>query len=142
MKYNLNQIKGIIPHREPFIFIDRVTENVPLVTTTAEKDILKTEFWVPGHFPNNPVFPGVLMVEAFAQTGAICILTAPQYQGKIGYFSSIQEVKFKKRVIPGDTLKLHVKFLNSKVGFFFFEGEAFVGDQIVCLAKFSVAVGS
>jgi len=141
MKYNLNQIKQIIPHREPFILIDRVTDNTPLVATTAEKDILKTEFWVPGHFPNNPVLPGVLTVEALAQTGAICILTAPQYQGKIGYFASIQEAKFRRRVVPGETLILKVKLLNSKVGFFFLEGEAYVGNELVCLAKFSVAVG-
>jgi 3-hydroxyacyl-[acyl-carrier-protein] dehydratase len=141
MKYNLDQIKQIIPHREPFILVDRVIDNVPLVSTTAEKDIRKNDFWVPGHFPNNPVLPGVLTVEAMAQTGAICILTAPQYKGKIGYFSSIQEAKFRRRVTPGETLIIKVKFLNSKVGFFFLEGEAYVGNELVCLAKFSVAVG-
>jgi 3-hydroxyacyl-[acyl-carrier-protein] dehydratase len=140
--FDLKKIKTIIPHREPFILIDRVTHNEFLKHTIAEKDIHPNEFWVPGHFPNNPVFPGVLMVEAFAQTGAICILTAPQYIGRIGYFSSIQEVKFKRRVVPGDTLRLEVKLTSSKVGFFFFDGEAFVGDQLVCLAKFSVAVAS
>jgi 3-hydroxyacyl-[acyl-carrier-protein] dehydratase len=87
------------------------------------------------------VFPGVLIVEAFAQTGAVCILTAPEYLGRMGYFSSIQEVKFKRLVVPGDTLKLQVRFLHMKVGFFFFEGEAYVGDQLVCYAKFSVVVG-
>jgi 3-hydroxyacyl-[acyl-carrier-protein] dehydratase len=80
-------------------------------------------------------------VEAFAQTGAVCVLTAPTYIGKIGYFSSIQEAKFKRLVVPGDTLRLHVTLLHSKVGFFFFEGQAYVGDQLACLAKFSVAVG-
>ncbi len=139
--FDLKKIKTIIPHREPFILIDRVMQNEPLIHSVAEKDIRPTEFWVPGHFPNNPVFPGVLIVEAFAQTGAICILTAPQYIGKIGYFSAIQEVKFKRKVVPGDTLRLDVKLTSSKVGFFFFDGEAFVGEQLVCVAKFSVAVG-
>jgi 3-hydroxyacyl-[acyl-carrier-protein] dehydratase len=139
--FNLDQIKQIIPHREPFILIDRVTQNQPLVSAVAEKDVLNTEFWVPGHFPNEPVMPGVLIVEALAQTGAICILTAPEYIGRIGYFSSIQEVKFKRKVIPGDTLRIHVKYLNMRAGFFFLEGEAYVGDQLACLAKFSVAVG-
>jgi 3-hydroxyacyl-[acyl-carrier-protein] dehydratase len=139
--FNLDKIKTIIPHREPFIMIDRVIDNQPMVAATSEKDILSNAFWVPGHFPNNPVFPGVLIVEAFAQTGAVCVLTAPTYIGKIGYFSAIQEVKFKRLVVPGDTLRLHVKFLHSKVGFFFFEGQAYVGDQLACLAKFSVAVG-
>jgi 3-hydroxyacyl-[acyl-carrier-protein] dehydratase len=139
--FNLDQIKAIIPHREPFIMIDRVTDNHPLVSAVSEKDILSSDFWVPGHFPGNPVFPGVLIVEAFAQTGAVCVLTAPTYIGKIGYFSSIQEVKFKRLVVPGDTLRLQVNLLHSKVGFFFFEGQAYVGDQLACIAKFSVAVG-
>lgn len=138
---DLEKIKTIIPHREPFIMIDRVLDNQPLISAISEKDILASAFWVPGHFPNNPVFPGVLIVEAFAQTGAVCILTSPAYIGRIGYFSSIQEVKFKRLVVPGDTLRLHVTFLNSKVGFFFFEGQAYVGDQLACIAKFSVAVG-
>jgi 3-hydroxyacyl-[acyl-carrier-protein] dehydratase len=138
---NLDKIKTILPHREPFIMIDRVLENHPLVSAISEKDILSSAFWVPGHFPNNPVFPGVLIVEAFAQTGAVCILTSPAYIGKIGYFSSIQEVKFKRLVVPGETLKLHVTLIHSKVGFFFFEGQAYVGNQLTCLAKFSVAVG-
>jgi 3-hydroxyacyl-[acyl-carrier-protein] dehydratase len=138
---DLEKIKTIIPHREPFIMIDRVLDNQPLISAISEKDILASAYWVPGHFPNNPVFPGVLIVEAFAQTGAVCILTAPAYIGRIGYFSSIQEVKFKRLVVPGDTLRLHVTFLNSKVGFFFFEGQAYVGDQLACIAKFSVAVG-
>jgi 3-hydroxyacyl-[acyl-carrier-protein] dehydratase len=139
--FNLDKIKTIIPHREPFIMIDRVIDNQPMVSAVSEKDISASAFWVPGHFPNNPVFPGVLIVEAFAQTGAVCVLTAPTYIGKIGYFSSIQEVKFKRLVVPGDTLRLQVTFLHSKVGFFFFEGQAYVGDQLACLAKFSVAVG-
>ena len=139
--FNLDKIKTIIPHREPFIMIDRILENQPLVSAVSEKDILSSAFWVPGHFPKNPVFPGVLIVEAFAQTGAVCVLTAPTYIGKIGYFSSIQEVKFKRLVVPGETLRLHVTLLLRKVGFFFFEGQAYVGDQLACLAKFSVAVG-
>ena len=139
--FNLDQIKAIIPHREPFIMIDRVIDNHPLVSAVSEKDILSSAFWVPGHFPGKPVFPGVLIVEAFAQTGAVCVLTAPTYIGKIGYFSSIQEVKFKRLVVPGETLRLHVTILHYKVGFFFFEGQAYVGDQLACIAKFSVAVG-
>jgi 3-hydroxyacyl-[acyl-carrier-protein] dehydratase len=137
----LAEIKAIIPHREPFILIDRVLDNQPLISTTAERDVHADEFWVKGHFPNNPVMPGVLIVEALAQTGAVCVLTYPAFAGKIGYFSSIQEVKFKRKVVPGDTLRFQVKFLNQRAGFFFLEGEAYVGDQLACLAKFSVAVG-
>ncbi len=142
MLMNLDQIKAIIPHREPFILIDRITVNESLVQTIAQKDVKDDEFWVPGHFPGQPVMPGVLMVEAMAQTGAVNILTLPQYEGKIGYFSSIQEVKFKRKVVPGDTLTIKATYLSQRAAFFFFEGEAFVNDQIVCVAKFSVAVAS
>ncbi len=141
MMFTLDQIKAIIPHREPFIFVDRVLNNESLVSTTAEKYVTFEEFWIPGHFPSEPVMPGVIIVEALAQTAAINILTAPLYAGHIGYFSSIQEVKFKRKVVPGDILKFVVTYLTGRAGFFFFEGEAYVGDQLACTAKFSVAVG-
>ncbi len=142
MKMDLEQIKAIIPHRDPFILIDRITVNESLKETIAEKDVNENEFWVPGHFPGHPVMPGVLMVEAMAQTGAVNILTLPQYQGKIGYFSSIQDVKFKRKVVPGDTLIIKAKYLSQRAAFFFFEGEAFVNQDLVCVARFSVAVAS
>jgi 3-hydroxyacyl-[acyl-carrier-protein] dehydratase len=142
MIMDLAAIKKIIPHREPFILIDRIIHNESLVLTTAEKFVSQTEFWIPGHFPNNPVMPGVLIVEALAQTAAVNILSSPIYQDKIGYFSSIQEARFKRRVKPGDTLVLHAKFLSTRSGFFFFEGEAYIGDQLACTASFSVAVGN
>jgi 3-hydroxyacyl-[acyl-carrier-protein] dehydratase len=140
MTYSLDAIKAIIPHREPFILIDRITENVSLNFTVSEHDVRESAFWVPGHFPGNPVMPGVLMVEAMAQTGAVNILTMPEYNGKIGYFSSIQDVKFKRKVVPGDILVIKATYLSQRAAFFFFEGEAFVNDQLVCSARFSVAV--
>lgn len=140
MTYSFEQIKTIIPHREPFILIDRITENESLVHTISEHDVRPDAFWVPGHFPGNPVMPGVLMVEAMAQTGAVNILTMPEYKGKIGYFSSIQDVKFKRKVVPGDTVVIKATYLSQRAIFFFFEGEAFVNNELVCSARFSVAV--
>ncbi len=141
MILDLNAIKDVIPHREPFILIDRVIHNISLQSTTAEKFVTLNEFWIPGHFPNNPVMPGVLIVEALAQTAAVNILTSPLYQHKIGYFSSIEEARFKRRVLPGETLRLVATFKSSRSGFFFFDGEAYVGDQLACKASFSVVVG-
>ena len=140
MTYSLDAIKAIIPHREPFILIDRITENLSLSHTISEHDVRDNAFWVPGHFPSNPVMPGVLIVEAMAQTGAVNILTMPEYKGKIGYFSSIQDVKFKQKVVPGDILVIKATYLSQRAAFFFFEGEAFVNHQLVCSARFSVAV--
>lgn len=139
---NLDAIKDILPHREPFILIDRITHNESLHETIAELDVKEDAFWVPGHFPGHPVMPGVLIVEAMAQTGAVNILTLPQYEGKIGYFSSIQEVKFKRKVVPGDRLVIKAIYGNQRAAFFFFEGEAYVNDELVCSARFSVAVAS
>ena len=125
MTYSFEQIKTIIPHREPFILIDRITENESLVHTFSEHDVRPDAFWVPGHFPGNPVMPGVLMVEAMAQTGAVNILTMPEYKGKIGYFSSIQDVKFKRKVVPGDTVVIKATYLSQRAIFFFFEESKF-----------------
>jgi 3-hydroxyacyl-[acyl-carrier-protein] dehydratase len=139
---NLDTIKSIIPHRDPFILIESITYNESLKTTTATKLVRMTDFWVPGHFPGEPLMPGVLIVEALAQTAAINVLTNDAYQGKIGYFASIQEARFKRKVIPGDALVLTVNFLHTRSGFFFYEGTAYVNDVVVCQALFSVAVGS
>jgi 3-hydroxyacyl-[acyl-carrier-protein] dehydratase len=139
---NLEAIKSIIPHRDPFILIESITHNESLKTTTATKLVRMSDFWVPGHFPGEPLMPGVLIVEALAQTAAINVLTNEIYKGKIGYFASIQEARFKRKVIPGDALVLTVNFLHARSGFFFFEGTASVNDLIVCQASFSVAVGS
>ena len=102
MKLNREQIQEIIPHRDPFLLIDRVIEIEPGKTTTGEKDVRVDEYFFKGHFPEEPVMPGVLIIESIAQTGAITLLSLPENKGKIVYFGGLKKAKFKRKVVPGD----------------------------------------
>ena len=115
MTLNLEQIKEIIPHRDPFLLIDEVTELEPGVRATALKHLTGEEYWFKGHFPQKPVQPGVLMLEMLAQTGAVCALSLPENRGRIAYFGGLDKVKFRNMVFPGDTLKLEVEDRKSVV---------------------------
>ena len=114
MTLNLEQIKEIIPHRDPFLLIDEVTELEPGVRATALKHLTGEEYWFKGHFPQKPVQPGVLMLEMLAQTGAVCALSLPENKGKIAYFGGLDKVKFRNMVFPGDTLKLEVEIIRTR----------------------------
>ena len=114
MILNSNQIQEIIPHRYPFLLIDKVIELEPGISCTAIKNVSANEMQFMGHFPEEHVMPGVLMVEALAQTGAVIILSLPENKGKIAYFAGIDKCKFKQKVIPGDTLKLEVKIVKQR----------------------------
>ena len=111
---NIKEIMEIIPHRNPFLLIDTVTDLEPGVKATAIKNVTMNEPFFPGHFPKEPVMPGLLIVEALAQTGAVAILSLEEYKGKIAYFAGINNLKFKKKVIPGDTLKLEIEIIKKK----------------------------
>ena len=111
---NKEEIKKIIPQREPFLMIDEVEEYVPGESCTAYKNVLPDEYYFKGHFPGNPIMPGVLMVEALAQTGAVAILSMEENQGKNALFGGIDKLKFKRQVVPGDRLKLEVKIIKRK----------------------------
>lgn len=111
---NKEEIKNIIPQREPFLMIDEVEEYVPGESCIAYKNIKEDEYYFKGHFPGNPIMPGVLMVEALAQTGAVAILSLEENKGKNALFGGIDKLKFKKQVVPGDRLKLEVKIIKRK----------------------------
>jgi 3-hydroxyacyl-[acyl-carrier-protein] dehydratase len=111
---DIKQIQEIIPHRAPFLLIDRVDELVVGVSATATKNVTFNEYFFQGHFPAEPVMPGVLIIEALAQTGAVAILAKEENKGKIAYFAGIDKAKFKQKVIPGDVLKLEVEIIRSK----------------------------
>lgn len=111
---NINQIKEIIPHRAPFLLLDRVDELEIGVSAKAIKNVTYNEYFFQGHFPEEPVMPGVLIIEALAQAGAVAILSKEENKGKIAFFAGIDKAKFKKKVVPGDVLSLEVEIIREK----------------------------
>lgn len=108
------QIKSIIPHRDPFLLIDEVVELEPGKRVVAEKYLKEDEAWFKGHFPNQPVQPGVLTIEMLAQAGAVCILSVPENKGKIAFFGGIDKARFKRQILPGDVVTLSVEIIKIK----------------------------
>ncbi|MCL5887090.1 MAG: 3-hydroxyacyl-ACP dehydratase FabZ [Actinobacteria bacterium] len=133
-------IKAIIPHREPFLLVDEITDLVPGEQATGRLEVAEAAFWVPGHFPGHPVMPGVLIIEALAQVGAAALLALPQNAGKIGYFAGIDKVRFKRQVVPGDTLRLECRITKSRGPIGFGEAVAYVGDEIACSGELMFAI--
>lgn len=111
---NKEEIKNIIPQREPFLMIDEVEEYIAGESAVAYKYVKKDEWYFKGHFPNNPIMPGVLIAESLAQTGAIAILSMEENKEKNALFGGIDKMRFKKIVVPGDKLKLEVKIIKRK----------------------------
>ena len=115
---DITEIKKIIPHRYPMLLIDRVEELIPGEKAVARRNVTINEELFNGHFPGNPVMPGVLIVEALAQTGAVALLSLPEFKGKTAYFGGIKSAKFRKVVRPGDSLRLEVSLekIRNNVG--------------------------
>ena len=134
------QIEGILPHREPFLLIDRVINLEPGQSAVAEKDILATDDVFRGHFPGHPVFPGVLVLEALAQTGAVAVLSQPEARDKIILFARADDVRFRRPVVPGDTLRLEMRLTKSRGPVGMGEGKAFVGSELACSGVLTFAV--
>ena len=111
---NQEQIKEIIPHRDPFLLIDEVLELEPGVRVVATKHLKEDEDWFRGHFPEHPVQPGVLMIEMLAQAGAVFALSLPENKGKLAMFAGIDKARFKREVRPGDTLRLEVEIIKNR----------------------------
>lgn len=128
------EIKKIIPQREPFLMIDEVEEYTPGESTTAYKYVSEDEWYFKGHFPGNPIMPGVLIAESLAQAGAVAILSMEENKGKNALFGGIDKMKFKKMVVPGDKLKLEVKIIKKK-------GPIGVGEAIATVDGVLVARG-
>jgi 3-hydroxyacyl-[acyl-carrier-protein] dehydratase len=130
----------IIPHRDPILLVDRIEELEPGVRAIGVLDVSATEFWVPGHFPDYAVMPGVLIVEAMAQVGAVALLSVPANQGKIALFAGIDKARFKRQVRPGDSLRMDVTITKSRGPIGFGEARAFVGDELACSAELMFAL--
>ena len=137
---NKEEIKKIIPQRETFLMIDEVEEYVPGEMTTAYKYVDKDEWYFQGHFPGNPIMPGVLIAESLAQAGAIAILSMEENKGKNALFGGIDKMKFKKMVVPGDKLKLEVKIIKRKGPIGVGEGIATVDGVLAAKGEFTFAV--
>ena len=130
----LEQIKELLPHREPFLFVDAVTKLEPNLIE-GYRDIKADEFYFPGHFPGFPVMPGVLMVEAIAQTGVLLVLkTHEQRQGRNTLFAGIEKVRFRRQVAPGDRLLLSADIISGRSSVYKIHGTAKVGDEPACEA--------
>ena len=129
---DVNQIMEIIPQRSPFLMIDRVEEYIPGESAIAYKNVCINEPFFQGHFPGNPIMPGVLIVEAMAQTGAVAVLSLEENKGKNALFGGIDKLKFKKQVVPGDVLKLEVKIIKKKGPIGVGEGIATVNRKTSC----------
>ncbi len=114
MKLGIKEIQEIIPHRHPFLLIDTIEELEPGVRAVGYKSITYNESQFAGHFPQEPVMPGVLMVEALAQVGAVAILSVEENKGKTAYFGAINNAKFKQKVVPGERLKLECEIIKQK----------------------------
>jgi 3-hydroxyacyl-[acyl-carrier-protein] dehydratase len=133
-------IKAIIPHREPFLLLDRVEEYVPGESCTAYLEVTGEMFWVPGHFPEYPVMPGVLIVEALAQAGSIAMLSLEANQGKIGFFAGIDKVRFKRVVKPGDTMRLEAEITSFRGPVGKCSVKATVDGQLACRGELMFAI--
>jgi len=140
---DINKILNLIPHRYPFILVDRVVDYKAYDFLVGLKNVTINEPFFSGHFPGNPIMPGVLMLESLAQASAILSnLSRTPTEGHefLYFFAGINNAKFKQVVIPGDQLRLEVKLIKQKRDFWRLHGEAFVGDKLACSAELMSAV--
>jgi 3-hydroxyacyl-[acyl-carrier-protein] dehydratase len=130
----------ILPHREPFLLIDEVLEVTPGVGAVARKTVREDEWYLSGHFPGRPIMPGVLIVEALAQTGALAVLSEEENRGKLAFFAGIDECRFKRVVEPGDVLELRCELDRVRGPVGRGKAEAHVGGELACKAVLTFAV--
>ena len=138
---DIKEIMSIIPHRPPFLLIDRVEEIVEGEKIVAIKNVTMNEPFFVGHYPGEPVMPGVLIVEAMAQAGAVAILSMDQFKGKTPYFGAIDKAKFRKKVVPGDCLKLEVTFTKLRGNAGIGKGIAYVDGNKAAEAELTFMIG-
>ena len=133
-------IETIIPHRDPFLFLDEVLELEPGIRVVARKRVRGDEWFFPGHFPGRPIMPGVLMVEALAQTAAVAVMTLDEYRGKLGLFAGIDDCRFRRMVLPGDTLVLKVEVEKLRGMFGRVRAVASVDGEVAVEATLSIII--
>ncbi len=137
----IKEIQEILPHRHPFLLIDCIEEVEPGVGAVGYKSVTYNEPFFAGHFPQEPVMPGVLIIEALAQTGAVAILSKEENKGKIAYFGGINSAKFKKKVVPGDKLRLECRIIKQKGPVGVGQAVATVDGKVAVSAELTFMVG-
>lgn len=142
LPYGIKEIQSIIPHRAPFLLIDKITElDIENGKAVGYKSVTFNEPFFAGHFPQEPVMPGVLIIEALAQTGAVAVLSMDQFKGKIAFFAGIENAKFRQKVVPGDLLRLEVEMTTIKRNIGKAKAKAYVEDKLACQCELMFAIG-
>ena len=138
--YTAQEIMNIIPHRYPFLMVDTIEELEPGVRALGKKCVSGNEPYFQGHFPGNPVMPGVLILEALAQVGAVAILSDPQWKGKTAYFAGIDRARFRRKVMPGDVLTLETEIIRKKGPLGAGRARACVDGRVAAEAELTFAI--
>ena len=139
---NIKEIMNIIPHRSPFLLVDRIEEMEVGKRAVGKKCVTYNEPFFAGHFPQEPVMPGVLIIEALAQVGAVCCLSAEENKGKIGFLGGVNKAKFRGKVVPGDVLNLEVEMIRVKGPVGVGKGTATVDGKVVASGEITFMIGS
>jgi 3-hydroxyacyl-[acyl-carrier-protein] dehydratase len=139
---DINRVMQMIPHRYPFLMVDKVIDVVPDISATGIKNVTASEPHFQGHFPQRPIMPGVLIIESMAQTAAVLVVETlgPQAEGKLVYFMSVDNARFRKPVVPGDTLYVHVVKERSRGSVWRFRGEARVDGNLMAEATYAAMI--
>ena len=140
MELDINEIMKILPHRPPMLLVDRILEIEPFKSATGLKNITMNEPQFLGHFPNNPIMPGVLLLEAMAQVGGVAMLYPEEHRGKIALFGGMDNIKFKQMVVPGDTLITNAEIVKVRGDFGVLHADGYVKDKLVASADFKFAL--
>ena len=141
MSLGIKEIEAIIPHRHPFLLIDRIDELEPGIRATGVKNVTFHEDFFKGHFPEEPVMPGVLILEAMAQVGAVIILSVEENKGKTAFFGGMDKVKFRRKVVPGDVLDLECEVIKQKGPIGVAKATAKVNGELSVSAELTVIIG-
>ena len=141
MELDINQIMEILPHRPPFLLVDKITACEPGQWAEGIKNVTMNEPYFVGHFPGKPIMPGVLILEALAQTGAVPALPLPEFKGKIAVFGGVKNCRFKRQVVPGDVLELRCELTARRGPVGFGTAVAKVDGKVACQAELTFAIG-
>jgi 3-hydroxyacyl-[acyl-carrier-protein] dehydratase len=129
---DINEIMQILPHRYPFLLVDRIIELEPGVRAVGIKNVTINEPHFAGHFPGRPIVPGVLMIEAMAQVGACALFSQEKYRGQLGFLAGVEKMRFKRQAVPGDSLIIKCEVIKIKSNFGWFKGEIRIQNDLVC----------